>query len=151
VWPGLASLTSRPIDLSILRVARSSVVRVALPTAGELKLLEILWRIGEGTIEDVLDASGEKPPPNYKTTQTLLRIMEQKKLVNHRPQGRAFLFRARVSREQITRVSVRNLLGRFFGGSGAELVVNLLEEEHIRPAELEELEQLIRRRRRGRT
>jgi len=58
--------------------------------------LEILWRIREGTIEEVLEASEEKPPPNYKTTQTLLRIMEQKKLVTHRPRGRAFLFRARV-------------------------------------------------------
>jgi len=59
-----------------------------LPTAGELRLLEILWPIGEGTVEDLLEASG-KNPPNYKTTQTLLRIMEEKKLVEPSAAGRA--------------------------------------------------------------
>ena len=124
-----------------------------LPTAGELRLLEILWLIGEGTVEDLLEASG-KNPPNYKTTQTLLRIMEEKKLVGHRLQGRAFLFRAKVTREQVTRVSVGNLISRFFGGSRAgllramRLLVNLLEDERIRADELEELEELIRRRKR---
>ena len=121
--------------------------KVVLPTAGELRLLEILWLIGEGTVEDLLEASG-KNPPNYKTTQTLLRIMEEKKLVGHRLQGRAFLFRAKVTREQVTRVSVGNLISRFFGGSRAGLPVNLLEDERIRADELEELEELIRRRKR---
>jgi predicted transcriptional regulator len=119
---------------------------VLLPTAGELRLLEILWHIKEGTVEDILEASGANPP-NYKTTQTLLRIMEEKKLVSHRLQGRAFLFRARVTREQVTRISVGNLVSRFFGGSRAELLINLMEDERINADELEELEELIRRRR----
>src|SRR5258708_12089103 len=33
--------------------------RVELPTAGELRLLQVLWRIHEGTIEDIVMASGE--------------------------------------------------------------------------------------------
>ena len=48
-----------------------------LPTPGELRLLRILWRIGEGSIEDILKAADESPAPNYKTVQTLLRIMER--------------------------------------------------------------------------
>ena len=57
---------------------------MVLPSAAELRLLEILWRLGEGTIEDVLQASCEYPPRNYKTVQTVLRRMEAKKLVSHR-------------------------------------------------------------------
>ena len=68
--------------------------------------------------------------------------------MSHRLQGRAFLFRAKVTREQVTRVSVGNLISRFFGGSRAGLLVNLLEDERIRADELEELEELIRRRKR---
>jgi len=67
-----------------------------MPTAGEHELLEILWRLGEGTIDDILRGSGEIPPPNYKTVQTLLRIMESKRLVTHRLQGRAFVYKAQV-------------------------------------------------------
>ena len=71
---------------------------VVLPTPAELRLLQTLWRIGEGTIDDIVKASGGKPPPNYKTVQTLLRIMERKEQVDHKQQGRAFLFRPRVGR-----------------------------------------------------
>src|ERR1700682_1035342 len=63
-----------------------------MPTAGEHEWLEILWRLGEGTIEDILRGSGQIPAPNYKTVQTLLRIMERKRLVVHRLQSRDLLF-----------------------------------------------------------
>jgi BlaI family penicillinase repressor len=117
-----------------------------LPTPAEFRLLEILWTLGEGTVEDLLQASGETPPPNYKTVQTLLRIMEGKKLVAHRVLGRAFVFTPRVERGEISRLSVCSLLKRYFRGSRTELLLNLLADEKIDSAELDELEDLIRRR-----
>lgn len=119
--------------------------KTPLPTAAELRLLETLWNLGEGTVEDLLQASGEKPPPNYKTAQTLLRIMEGKKLITHRVRGRAFVFKARVQRREVNRLSVYSLLKRQFRGSRAELLLNLLDDEDVSSAELEELESLIRR------
>ena len=119
------------------------------PTPGELKLLKVLWHLGEGTIEDILQASDEAPTPNYKTVQTLLRIMENKKMITHRLRGRAFVFQPRVQENQVSRSSIRSLLQRHFGGSRTELLINLLDDERITPSELEELEGLIRRRRQG--
>src|SRR4029077_10240667 len=66
--------------------------KTPLPTPGELRLLQILWRIGEGTVDDIVRASGEDPPPNYKTVQAWLRIMEGKGQVDHRRKGRALVF-----------------------------------------------------------
>ena len=119
----------------------------SMPTAGEHELLEILWRLGEGTIDDILRGSGETPPPNYKTVQTLLRIMENKRLVTHRLQGRAFVYKTRVGRDQVNRLSIRAMLQSHFGGSPTELLLNLLDDERINAAELQELEELIRRHR----
>jgi BlaI family penicillinase repressor len=118
-----------------------------VPTSGELRLLKILWRLGEGTIEEVLQASHENPLPNYKTVQTLLRIMENKKMVTHRLLGRAFVYRPRVQQDEVNRLSIRSLLQRHFEGSRSELLLNLLDDEHIEAAELDELGELIRRRR----
>ena len=116
-----------------------------LPTPAELRLLEILWRLGEGTIDEILEASDEVPSPNYKTVQTILRIMEGKKLVTHRVNGRAFVFRPRVQREEVNRLSVRSLLARHFSGSPADLLLNLLEDERIDGAELKAMEDMIHR------
>jgi len=117
-----------------------------LPTPGEHKLLEILWRIGEGTIDDIIAAAEQSPRRNYKTVQTMLRIMEGKKLVTHRVRGRAFVYQALVARSRIGRLSIRTLLERHFGGSRSELLLNLLEDEPIDATELRDLAELIRRR-----
>jgi len=114
-----------------------------IPTTAEFRLLEILWALDEGTIEDLLRASEDRRL-NYKTVQTVLRIMENKKLVSHSIRGRAFVYRPRVKRHEVSRVSLRSLLQRYFRGSRTELLVNLLEDERIGNSELQELEGLIR-------
>jgi predicted transcriptional regulator len=121
-------------------VSRPSVI----PTAAEFRLLEILWRLGEGTIEDFVRAAEKDSPLNYKTVQTFLRIMETKKFVSHTLRGRAFVYRPRVKQHEVTRSSLRSLLERYFRGSRSELLVNLLEDERIKTSELQQLEGLIR-------
>ena len=117
----------------------------------EFRLLEILWRLGEGTIEDFLRASEKDDPLNYKTVQTVLRIMENKRFVSHSLRGRAFVYRPRVKRHEVSRISLRSLLERYFRGSRSELLVNLLEDERIGANELQELESLIRSYRKANT
>jgi predicted transcriptional regulator len=56
-----------------------------------------------------------------------------------------FLFAPCVTREQVGKTSVRRLLEQNFGGSPAELLVNLLESAPVEDSELEELESLIRK------
>jgi BlaI family transcriptional regulator, penicillinase repressor len=118
---------------------------IVIPTKAEFRLLEILWVLEEGTIEDLLRASEKNSPLNYKTVQTVLRIMENKKFVSHSLRGRAFVYRPRVKRHEVRRVSLRSLLERYFRGSRSELLVNLLEDERIGQNELQELESLVRR------
>jgi predicted transcriptional regulator len=121
--------------------------KVELPTPRELRWLQVLWRIREGTIEEIMLASGEDPSPNYKTVQTWLRIMERKELVNHRQEGRAFVFYPRISRSDLHRLSIRHLLARYFTDSRSDMLVALLNDERISREELSKLEGLIRNRR----
>lgn len=118
--------------------------KTVLPTRAELKILQVLWEIGNGTVEDVISHSNVSPKPNYKTTQTILRIMEEKGLVKHESRGRVFVFEPCVSREVVGRLSVQTLLDQNFGGSPSELLINLLEAGPVNESELEDLENLIR-------
>ncbi|HLK33708.1 MAG TPA: BlaI/MecI/CopY family transcriptional regulator [Terriglobales bacterium] len=115
-----------------------------LPTRAELRILQVLWQLGQATVEEVVTHSDSSPKPNYKTIQTLLRIMEQKGLVRHATRGRVFVFEPRVTREEVDQLSVRTLLEQNFGGSPAELLVNLLEAGPVEESELAELETLIK-------
>ena len=100
----------------------------------------VLWDLEEATVEDVVNAHSEKERPNYKTTQTFLRIMEQKGLVTHETRGRVFVFRPLVSRKTIDHLSVKALVSRKLSGSAAGLLINLLEASPIKKKELDELE-----------
>jgi predicted transcriptional regulator len=115
-----------------------------LPTASELRLLRVLWEKGEATVEDVVNAHPLRDRPNYKTTQTLLRIMEEKRFITHKSRGRVFVFAALVSRKTIDQRSVRALLSQNFGGSPTGLFLNLLEAAPVAEKELDELEAQIR-------
>jgi BlaI family transcriptional regulator, penicillinase repressor len=116
-----------------------------LPTRAELPILQVLWELGQGTVEDMVRGLRSSPPANYKTVQTLLRIMEQKGFVRHHARGRVFVFEPLVTREEVGGLSVRNLLQQTFRGSPTELLMNLLEGSPVDASELDELEALIRR------
>jgi BlaI family penicillinase repressor len=114
------------------------------PTRAELRILNALWELKSGTIEEIIHHPSFSSPPNYKTTQTILRIMEEKGLARHTTGGRVFVFEPTVSRGWVEKMCVRTLLEQNFGGSPAKLLVNLLESGPVADEELEELEALIR-------
>lgn len=133
--------------ISLAMGKRNQSRKIELPTPGELRLLQVLWRIREGTIDDIVMAAGGDAPPNYKTVQAWLRIMERKGQVDHRQEGRAFVFRPLISRAHVRRLSIRQLLARYFTGSRTELLVELLSDEHMSGEELRKLEILVSNRR----
>ena len=120
-----------------------SKIKVLLPTDAELLILDALWELGEGTVEDVVNRSPSNPRANYKTVQTLLRIMENKGFVEHTMRGRAFVFMSCVTRDEIGRVSAKRLVDRNFQGSHTAMLMNLLDSNHIKEDELDALEKLI--------
>ena len=126
----------------LLKVGRAKR-ELTVPTAAEMRLLQILWDREEGTVEDVVNAHPKKEQPNYKTTQTLLRIMEQKGLITHESRGRVFVFRPLVSRKTIDHLSIQALVSRNFRGSASSLLMNLLEASPIKKTQLDELQAYI--------
>jgi predicted transcriptional regulator len=114
------------------------------PTRAELRILKALWELKSGTIEEIIHHPSFSSPPNYKTTQTILRIMEEKGLARHTTGGRVFVFEPAVSRDWVEKMCVRTILEQNFGGSPAKLLVNLLESGPVADQDLEELEALIR-------
>jgi len=114
----------------------------------ELAILDVLWRLGPSTPRQVLDELSAKRELAYSTVLTVLRRLEAKRLARRRRVGRGHVYRAAVAAPAVRRRSVKELLGRFFEGSPAELVMELIRDEQISPAELARIEELIRSHRR---
>ena len=127
----------------LLKVGREKQ-QLSVPTPAEMRLLQVLWDREEGTVDEVVNAHPERERPNYKTTQTLLRIMEQKGFIAHESRGRVFVFQPLVSKKMIDQLSIQALVARNFRGSASGLLINLLESSPIKKKQLDELESYIR-------
>jgi predicted transcriptional regulator len=120
------------------------------PTGRELEILKVLWELGPSNVRTVYRRLLEQQPDDdlaYNTVQTLLRIMEKKRLVSHSLDGRAFVYTPRYSRDQ----SAARFLDRVFDGAASQLVASLIQAERIPPEELERVQALIAEARRKRT
>jgi BlaI family transcriptional regulator, penicillinase repressor len=113
------------------------------PTPAELEVLQLLWDRGPSTVRQVMEVLNRRRRRAYTSVMSLLNVMAEKGLLKRRPQGRAYLYEARVEREKTVGEMLRDLLGRAFDGSAASLVARLLDESSPSPRELAEIRDTI--------
>jgi predicted transcriptional regulator len=104
-----------------------------------------LWRLQSASVRKVVALLNRKRRASYSTVQTILRILETKGYVTHDKVVRAFIYHPVVDERQARRRAVHHLISRLFDGSPSLLVLNVLEDEEIDPAERERLKKLIER------
>jgi predicted transcriptional regulator len=113
-------------------------------TDAEAKVMAVIWQRQAATVGDVVTALHKGRGATYSTIQTILRILETKGYVAHDKVDRAFMYRPLVDERQARRRALKHLLARLFNGSPSLLVSNVLEDEDIDPAELEQMKNLIK-------
>ncbi|GAC1314013.1 MAG: BlaI/MecI/CopY family transcriptional regulator [Isosphaeraceae bacterium] len=108
-------------------------------TEREAQIMDVIWRLGETTAEQVREAL--EGNPHDSTVRTLLRVLETKGYLVHEPRGKAYVYRASVARQKAQRLALKSVLTRFFAGSAEDLVLRLIEDEHLSLEQFEELRQ----------
>lgn len=112
-------------------------------TDAEARVMAVVWQRKQATVGDVVAGLKRPRAVAYSTVQTILRILETKGYVAHDKVDRAFVYRPLVDERQARRRALRHLAARLFNGSPSLLVLNVLEDENIDPAELRQLKKLI--------
>ena len=112
-------------------------------TEAELRLMEVLWRKGPATVQQVLEGLPDELPLAYNSVLTTIRILEKKGYVKHIKDGRAHVYTPLVERKEATRSEIHRLVNRFFGNSHELLVLNILEERGMDAAELKRLRGML--------
>jgi len=114
--------------------------------AAELEVLKTLWDQGPCTVRDVLNhllQRGRKLA--YTTVLTFLTRLEQKGFVLSNKSGLAYVYRAKVTRERVSRSRIRSLVQELYDGAAGALVLQLMQSERLSAEEIEELQRLLDR------
>lgn len=112
-------------------------------TEAELKIMNVIWRRGSGTVQQVLDSITEKPVLAYNSVLTTIRVLERKGYLGHLKDGRAHVYTPLVGQQEATRSEIRHLVGRFFKNSHEQLVLNLLEDQGLGADEIGRLREML--------
>lgn len=115
----------------------------------QLAIMQVLWQRREASAADVHQALLEERGLAPTTIATMLKKMEAKGVVEHRTEGRKFLYQPRVTEGQVRRSMVAEVTERLFAGDPAALVSHLLSHHEVAAPELAEIKERIARFERG--
>jgi predicted transcriptional regulator len=113
-------------------------------TERQLEVMDAVWRLGVVTVADVHHEIRHARLAR-KTVATILSRLEEQGLVVHDTDGREFLYRARVTREQVARAKLKSMLDYVLGGSTPSLIRYALEAEEVEPGDIERVQDLLRK------
>ena len=117
-----------------------------LLTEMELELMNILWELEEGTVRDVIKGLPHERDLAYTTVATALRILDDKKIVTSRKQGKAHIFTPILSKKNFEASSLDFMVEKVFNNAPASIVARLINEQNFSKEELEEMQKLLEER-----
>lgn len=107
----------------------------------ELKVMEVLWRLGDRTAKEISTILGEGTGWNVNTTYTVIKKCVAKGAVLRTEPN--FLCHALVSKQEIQRAETEELIGRLFDGSPDLLFASLLSSQRLSPEQLARLREIV--------
>ncbi|WP_305987739.1 BlaI/MecI/CopY family transcriptional regulator [Roseibium sp. MMSF_3544] len=116
-------------------------------TEVELEFMTELWKLGEGSVRDILASLPSDRQLAYTSCATIMRILDEKGFVDSRKEGKTFIYTPRLTKDAYQSRSLRNLSEKLFDGTPTSLVARLVDEYELSENDLEEMRALLDRRR----
>jgi predicted transcriptional regulator len=95
----------------------------------EREVMDILHRMGEATVADVLEALED--PPTYSAVRSILRVLEEKEHISHKEDGPRYVYLPAVNRERARKAALDHVVETFFEGSAEMALAALLSRSDL--------------------
>ena len=107
-------------------------------TKAEEQIMQVLWTLEEASVKEVIEKLSN-PKPAYNTVSTIIRILETKEFVDHKPVGRGFVYFPIIEKEVYSNQSLHKLMNGYFDGSFKSMVSFFVKENKMDVSELESI------------
>jgi predicted transcriptional regulator len=113
-------------------------------TKAEEQVMQVLWKIKEGFIRDIMEAI-PAPKPHQNTIATILKILVEKEFIGVKIFGRQHQYYPLITKDAYSKAFMKNLVKTYFGGSFSEAVSFMVKENSISLEDLEILLQQLKK------
>jgi predicted transcriptional regulator len=111
-------------------------------TKAEEQVMQVLWQIEKGFVNDILEHYGD-PKPAYNTVSTIVRILEKKGFVGHLSFGKTHQYYPLVSKKTYTQSFFKGFMKNYFSDSYQALASFLTKDKNLSLEDLEEMKNMM--------
>ena len=106
-------------------------------------IMDYVWAHPACTAEMCREGVAGERPLKDSTIRTILRNLEEKGYVTHEVDGRTFVYSAVDTKRNVAAQAAQQIIDRFCGGSVEELLVGLVDNQVLKPKQLQRLAEKI--------
>ena len=110
----------------------------------EYAVMEVLWKEAPLTAADVAERVPAERGWSLATVKTMLSRLLAKGVLTHEEDGRRYLYRPAVRREDYVAEESARLIDRMFAGRVTPLVAQLAKRDRLSAKDIEEIEALLK-------
>ena len=111
-------------------------------TKAEEEVMHILWMLKNAFVKEIV-AEMPEPKPAYNTVSTIIRILQDKGLVDHTPKGKSHQYFPLITKEAYSKFKMEKLMSGYFEGSFSNMVSFFMDKKKLNSSELDSIIQLI--------
>ncbi len=114
-----------------------------LLTEVELEIMNILWIIKEGSVRDVIAEFSSKRTLAYTSVSTMLRILEQKKIVKSRKDGKSHIYMPILLKHEYEKNTLNHLVTHIFEGTPSNLIKRLVSDTKLSKSDRKQIKAIL--------
>ena len=107
----------------------------------ELRVMSVLWRLGDRTAKEISNILKDETGWNQNTTYTVIKKCIAKGAIERQEPN--FLCHALVSKAEIQDVETDELIGKLFDGSPDLLFASLINSRKLSPEQFQKLREIV--------
>ena len=111
-------------------------------TKAEEEIMQIMWQLKAAFVKEII-AGMPEPKPAYNTVSTIVRILQDKGMVDHKAFGKSHQYFPLISKEEYSKFKMEGLVKSYFSGSLSRMVSFFVEKNDVKTQELDEILKLI--------
>jgi len=110
-------------------------------TERELDIMSVLWSQGSGTVTEVREALADEL--GYTSVLKMLQILEEKGMVRHETEGRAYRYFPVVGPDEAGADALARIVDKIFQGSAEMALARLVSTRPLHPDEIRRMQALL--------
>jgi predicted transcriptional regulator len=112
-------------------------------TPQELAIMKVVWRLEPASVRDVYEALRKERPIAYTTVMTMMTVLEDKKYLEKKSNGRSHIYTPTKPRHQVIGAMVRDFVDRVFDGASGSLLLHLAKDSRLPDRQRKAVQRII--------